>query len=441
MNLKNILQLNSQGFKQNIFLKNVLIITTGTALGQVVAMLSTPVITRMYSPEDFGVFTTFSAILVVIGSISNLRYSVAIPIAESDKLANNVLKISFIITIVLGLFLGLVIVFFGKSLTKMFSVISILPYLWILPLSFVAIGFYDALSNWAIRGKYFGTITKTRISQGITSSGIKITLGFFGFQSIGLLIGIVVQHSSGFIALFTKLIKEEPLFLFNTNWKEMVFTAKRFINFPLYQTGSQLLLTLGLQLPVLFIGLHFGIHAVGYYGLAYSVVNLPMNLVGASVSQVYFSEIAEFGIKRPDKLLKMSKSIVKKMFLIGLIPIMIIVCFGPYLFNFFFGDLWREAGNIARLLSLIVLIEFFTNPIAHSLNVLEKQKLQLKLSFIRLTLILIIFNICGFFELSLNLSLLIYSVSISAYYLITLYIIFNLLKLKTNLLVSRLTKK
>jgi O-antigen/teichoic acid export membrane protein len=65
----------------------------------------------------------------------------------------------------------------------------------------------------------------------------------------------------------------------------------------------------------------FGIKAAGLFGLAHSMINMPMNLIGTSVAQVYYAEIAQYGKARPDKILQLSWSIVKKMFLIGLLPV------------------------------------------------------------------------------------------------------------------------
>ncbi len=416
--------------KSNIFLKNVLIIATGTAAGQAISILAAPVITRIYTPEDYGIFTTFMAIIGVTGSFSTLRYAVAIPVAENDKLADNALRLSFFVTFSLTLLITFIIFTSGHFLLNLFSATRLSSFLWIIPIAFLGTGTYSALNFWALRKKNFKTITKAKIYQGAFGAGFKIGLGWIGLRPVGLLIGILAQQLAGIGSLMLKLIKEEPGFFNHFQKDEILYAAKRFKDFPLYQTWSQILLSLGPQLPVFFIAAYFGSETVGLYGLAFSMVSIPLNLLGTSVSQVYFAEIAQYGKNRPDKIFQLSKSIIKKMSLVGIFPLAIIMVFGPYIFSLVFGPEWSDAGIYARLLSLMILLRFISSPIMNCLNVLELQWIQLLLNIIRVIIVIITFALCIYFAMSAKTTILFYSIAMSIYYGMVTVFTFILLRNK-----------
>lgn len=409
---------------QSSFIKNVSLIAGGTAAGQGIIILSTPVVTRLYTPADFGVFTVFVALLGIIGQLSTLRYSVTIPLADKEEFADNVLRLCFLISLFLSLVLGLAVFLLGDFFAARFSVPHAAPYLWLLPVCLFGTGVYEALSNWAIRRKDFNVIARTKLSQGVSSSGIKIGLGWFGIRPLGLLLGLLAAQVAGSGSLFLKLIKEKPSFFRSISWEGIGFAAKRFSRFPLLQSWSRLLLSLGVQLPAIFMAAFYGAEVVGLFGLAHSMVNLPMNLLGTSVSQVYYAEIAKYGKSKPDKILKLSVSIIKKMLFVGTIPMTVIMVAGPLLFSFVFGAEWHDAGVYARLLAIIILTRFVASPVAHCFDVLEMQGTQLFLNIVRVVLIVIIFMICKYIDLSSYTAVNIYSIFLALYYVFMIAVVF-----------------
>ena len=194
------------------------------------------------------------------------------------------------------------------------------------------------------------------------------------------------------------------------------------------------MLSMGVQLPPILIASFFGAKAAGLFGLAHSMVNLPMNLLGTSVAQVYYAEIAKYGKQRADKIFYLSVSVIKKMFFISLAPMIAVMIAGPFLFNLLFGTEWQDSGLYARLLVPLIISRFISSPIMHCLNVLEKQFTQLLLNLLRILLILFIFIICNASGFSVMHTILYYSIGIFFFYVLVMMLIFRLLiKAKTCL--------
>lgn len=400
----------------------------GNVTAKLIGIIVAPIITRLYTPEDYGIFSVFLSVVGVVGSIATLRYAVTIPIAKDEKLADNILKLCFLITLSLSIIWFIGIALFGRFFSVQFSAEKLLPFLWLMPVVFLGKGIYEALNNWAIRTRKFRLITRTKVSQGISSAGVKIGLGVLGVTPLGLFLGHIFQEAAGITSLFSKLVQLKPEFLKTFSWTGIKYAAKRYKKFPLVQSWSQLLLALGAQLPVLLIGAFYGVEVVGVFGLAQNMINMPMDLIGQSVAQVYYAEISKYGKNNPEKIYKLSVSINKKLFLIGLIPVGLLIAFGPWVFKLVFGPEWLDAGVYARFLSILILTRFISSPIANIFNVYEKQSLQLTLNIVRVVLVFVAFYTSNLFNLSALNSIGIYSILMTVYYAFLTIIVLRVVK-------------
>jgi len=425
---KNTITKYREKLKNNIFFQNIAVVTGGNVTAKLIGIIAAPIITRLYTPEDYGIFSVFLSVVGVVGSLATLRYAITIPIAKEEKLADNILKLCFLITILLSIAWFISIALFGKFFTVAFSAEQLQPYLWLMPVVFLGKGIYEALNNWAVRNRKFRLITRTNVSQGVSSAGVKIGLGALEITPLGLFIGQIAQDGAGITSLLSKLVSVKPVFFKSFSWKEIKSAAIRYKKFPLVQSWSQLLLALGAQLPVLLIGTFYGVEVVGVFGLAQNMINMPMALIGKSVAQVYYAEISKYGKNNPEKIYILSVSIIKKLFWIGLIPVGLLIAFGPWAFKLVFGPEWIDAGVYARFLSILILTRFISSPIASIFNVYEKQSLQLTLNIIRVVLIFAAFYISNLFKLSALNSIGIYSILMTVYYAFLTIIVLRVVK-------------
>jgi len=414
--------------KNNVFYRNIVVVAGGNITARLIGIISAPIITRLYLPADYGIYSIFLSIFGIAGSLATLRYSVTIPIAESEKLSDNILKLCFFITSSLSLLLVVCVALFGDFFAAKYNTNRIIPYLWFIPIVFFCTGIYEALNNWALREKRFSLITRTKIRQSTSSAAVKIGLGALGVSPLGLFIGQIADSAAGIGSLFSKLRQVKPSFFKHLSWHEIKFAAKRYKKFPLVQSWSQLLLALGAQLPVLLLGSFYGAKAAGIFGLANSMINLPMDLIGQSVAQVYYAEISKYGKNNPQKIYNLSVSIIKKLFWIGLIPVGIIALFGPWIFETIFGTEWYDAGLYARYFSMVILTRFISSPLVSIFNVFEKQVLQLILNILRVILVTLIFTISHFLDFDANSAIILYSTIIPLYSLLGLYVHIQVIK-------------
>lgn len=408
--------------------KNMLILATGTTAAKAIGFLSSLVITRIFAPEHFGLLSLFIAFTSLIAPLSTLCYSYAVPLPKSRYLAANIVMMNFGITIIMSIITLIIFLIGGDYIFKLANADGLQPYIWLIVLTQLFCGFYETLSSYATRIKAFKPIARTKVNQSFAGSAIKIISGFTPLGVTGLLIGQAYSQAGSSFTYLKAFGGELRDSLKHINLKRTVKTAKFYADFPIYRLPSQFLLTFSIQAPLLLTGKIFGVAAVGQLGLAVSVLSLPVILFGVSAGQAYYAETAKLGGGRAEEIYSLSKQVAKKLFLLSLIPFAILQLAGEPLFVLVFGEPWHQAGQFASMLSISLLAQFIVVPIINVLTVLGKQRMFLMFNIMRTVSIVAVFSVCGYFDMSQNGVIFVYSLVLALNYAIMAFTIFRLIR-------------
>lgn len=360
------------------FTKNVITLTSATAIAQIVTILVAPVLTRLYGPEAFGLLALFMSITSVISIVACLRYELSILLPESDEDAINILGLCLIIVVVISL-LTIPVIWFGQNLfCQMMHAPSLAPYLWLVPPFVFISGVYSALNYWNTRSKKYVRLSMTRISSSVTTNGTQVGAGLSGCNGGGCLIGAYVLGI--FIATLTlgvQILRDDySAIKRNLNLQKMKECLVRYKKFPLIDTISTVLNAISWQLPTILLSSFFSPVIAGFYALGYRLIHSPMSFIGSSLSQVFFQQAVE--AKNKGTLSSFVENIFKILVVVGLFPILILTFIGKDLFSIVFGPIWAEAGVYTQILSIWALVWFISSPLSLLYCVLEKQEFGLK---------------------------------------------------------------
>jgi len=414
--------------------KNMLVLATGSGIAKIVGIASIPVITRIYSPEHLGALSVFVAMAALLVPFGTLRYSVALPLPRSDALALNLAAASFSFLIIMSLLSIIVMGFAAEPIMNLLSMPSLIPYWWLLPLAIFGAGLYEMLNSWATREKAFKPIAKTKVWQSILGAMTKIGLGLIGFKPAGLLIGHLVTQTAGILTLGKIFLIKFKQHQAKINKKRIIFLLKRYREYPKYRLPSQFLLVFSTQAPLLFSAWLFGAEVTGQLGLALMALALPIALFGQTTGQAYYAEIAKLGRKQPEKIYQVTKTVTLKLFLVSIPPFLVLLFFGPWLFELVFGSEWGQAGLFASILAIYLMIQFASSPIVKALDVFEKQGMFLQINIVRSIGIIILFTTAYYLSLDAIQTLYLYSFALSAHYLFTIFSIFRVIKTHQKLI-------
>ncbi len=376
-----------QRLRSGSFLGNVLILAGGTGVAQALVVLVTPILTRLYTPDDFGVLTVFISVLGLMIVVSALRYEIAIPLPASPSFAINLTALSGVILLGMTMILSVFVAVFGADLAALLSVPQLTPYLWLIPLGMFSGGAFQILSYWHIRERRFKRLTQAKIGQSASMASGQLLMGWTQWGAVGLVGGYVLGRVIAGVMLFYALIRSHRDLLDSISLANIRLAASRYRRFPLLSSWSALLNQGGLQAAPLLFAAFFGAGVAGWFGLAQRVAGIPLTLIGRSVSQVYLGEASRLRNENPVAMRRLFLRTATKLFLYVGVPLVIGGLLAPWVFGFIFGDQWRTSGWYIVALLPMFLGQMVVTPLSQTLNILERQDLQLIWDISRVTVV------------------------------------------------------
>ena len=354
------------------FSRNVLTLMTGTTIAQAVPIAISPILTRIYTPEDFGVFALYMAIAAIISIIATGRYEMAIMLPKKDEDVNSIVKLILILLSSISVFVFLIVFIFNQEITNLFENKEISNWLYFLPLSIVLTGIYQVFNYLLIREKSFKRLAKNKVIVSTSNASTQLAIGLGSTSSFGLLFGNLTGYIvSIFFIIKSKIINK----YFQLRGVPIQKVANEYKNFPKYDVPSVLVNVLANQLPLFALGKYFSLGVLGYYSLMYKVLMMPINLLSNTILDVFKQKATE-DYNKYGNCKSIYISTLKKLVLLGIVPFTVLGIFAPDLFAFVFGDKWRVAGEFAQIMTPMFYIKFVVSPLSYTFFIVNKQNLN-----------------------------------------------------------------
>ena len=365
------------------FLGNIFKLTTGTMIAQVAGILLIPVITRLYSPESFGVNQLFLSIATVAVVVSSLSYDYVIMLPKTDEESINAFALCTVCVLGVSAAVGAVFIGFGDWFGALFETPMIADYLVWLPVFVVFSSLFALLNEWLSRKVQYGVLSKGIVLNSLATRTVQIGGGLVAASPFGLILGSVTGMVLAVLYMLRGLVEDLEL-LKNVRVTRMKEIAVRYRDFAIFGSAGGLANSLSWELPAFMLAYFFSPVVLGYYALAMMAVRLPMGMVGTAISQVFYQKASEEK-NRTGSVESVVREIHTRLISLGIFPFVVFTILAEDLFSFVFGADWLTAGTYAMLLAPWIFTVFIFSPISSLFGVLEKQRSYL--SFEILTLI------------------------------------------------------
>lgn len=366
--LLRVRQLAAQGG----FAWNVSVMLAGTVAGQAVSLLLSPVLTRLYSPSQFGYLSVYGAVLGIFGTVASLGLDIAIPICIAERDCANLLALNGLALIATTGLVALLAWLVSAHVLSVLWVASLADYRWLLPVGFAWLGGYYIMVAVATRNGAFNDIARTRISQGVSGPLSQILLAFAGFGTPGLVLGFVIGQSSGTLLLLNRLVLRQRAWLRGITWRGILDIAHRYASFPLLACWSRMLDNAGAGtiLFVLFTACYSS-KVAGFMFLSERVIARPLLILSTSLLQVFTGEAGRAISHDPVLLRRRFYQLVPLQFALVSGWILIANLIAAWAFPVLFGARWAEAVPYLYALSLSYLMLSVLHPVSMTLQMLE----------------------------------------------------------------------
>lgn len=335
------------------FSKNVLTLITGTSVAQAIPIAVSPVLTRIYSPEDFGTLALYMSLVSILSVIVTGQYDLAIMLPKSNTDGFNILVLSLVLSLTVSLGLFLIFCSFNEYISSLLNNSAISVWLYLVPFSVLVLGFFNSVSYWFVRVKKFKTLSVSKLVQSSTNTGFSLSLGLLNLTNFGL---IASSFFSQLIAVLILLKKIDINLFRKIGIKEIIFLARRYRRFPQITLPHSIFSSVSQALPIFMITKYFSSVDVGFVSLGNRIVMLPLGLISSAYYKVFFQAFADEKDKLNFYRLKFKE--------INLIFLPLFACLWfilPDVFIFIFGAKWEIAGEYSQIMLPLFYLKFISN--------------------------------------------------------------------------------
>ena len=359
--------------RRSKYLWQVSTLLSGSLISQIIALLAAPLLTRLYSPEAFGVLALLVAIVAAIAPGVSGRYEAAVVVAKRDE-RQDFFFIALWVTLAVCVVFFIILLIAFDPISSWLNAAGLGGWLWFAPLLLLFTGLIAVMRAWANASENYALISRSAVFQSLVLSILSIMLGLVGPKNSGLLLANLIGPAVVCFYLFVSL---NSVFVDGDwRWDKRKRTIALYnSDFPLFNAPTNMLNGVMTALPVFFLARYFSETVVGYYALLARVGVAPLSFMAESVSRVNLKKVSELIHSGQNPIPYITK-ITIALFLLSLVPTIFLFFLAPELFAFFFGAEWRAAGNLLVILMPALAVQFVVSTLSMSFIAVGHLRLQ-----------------------------------------------------------------
>lgn len=400
---------------KSVYLKSILLLTSGSMLGQIIGFIGSMIMTRMYTASEIGIMTTIVSFSGIFAPVINARFDFALVKEQKEKYIYALVKMSIYIGVALSLIISVVSYIYFIGIEGFIS-----PFLSILFVFLILViqAFSNVFKSYNNNIGDFKTMTSVIVMRRFAEEVSMAIFGLIGWKAIGLLISRVIGQYFG-MKREIKNIKKKIKEIISVQWQDML-EAYTIHKRQLYYSAPAALMNAGsYSLISLVVGKYFGLEILGVYAISFAVLGLPLSVISGNVSKVYFSEASkEYAIKGTFNESTNKTLVFLIIFSIVLFFIMYFIF--PMLVPIIYGDKYVMSGFMIRILAPMFAIRFVSSAINTGLVVCNKQNFEFIVQIMFMLSVALLAILCNYRLLSISTFLLGISITYSIVYLINL---------------------
>gem|GEM_PF-5148372 len=351
------------------YLRNILKLGSGTALSGLMPVLASPVLMKLYEPDQYGVLALFISSYFILSVISTGRYEHAIVLPRKDDDARYLMLASISLSFLVCLFSAIVL-FFGHGLIEtLFQIEELGVLIYLIPITAFLFATGQNFFYYANRYKRYGLMAKAKLTNNGMQVGSQILFGFVPIVFNGLVVGQLLGRFAGLLN-YIGVLRTSFDAQFKFSLARMRAIAIEYIHFPKHLSLSYGIAAFYQQLPIFFVSGFYSPSTAGNLAIAIQLVAVPNGLIANAIGDVFRQRAVEDYHKTGSFRTVLLKTL-KGTALAGIVPFALIIWLAPIVLEWY-DAAWADAGVYAAILAVALFFSFVVTPIDKALIVVEK---------------------------------------------------------------------
>ncbi len=389
----------------SIFMKNVSKLALGTGIAQLITILASPILTRIFSPEQYGIFALFISMITILSVFSTFRYEYAIVLPKSKRRAEELYFLCIFITILVSITFFLIAFLFGTKILIFLNFTSLNEYILLIPLSILLSGVTQTNDLWLNRNEEYKYMGFLRVIQSVAIVSLTIFFGYLLSTATSLIIGNLIGMTILMIVGFVLLRRSIGTHIKKINFKNLFASFRRYIDFLRFGTPAGLMSVGSYQSLFIFTGFYFGSYVLGIFYLLERIIGLPSSILGNSLGQVFYRTISKI---EPKNSFKELLNFLKRLVILSAAIHLILYLGLFYLLVPIFGETWSDTTQYFIFFIIVGSFSFVFAPMTYMFNYLKIQNANLGWQGLWLATNFILFVICYLYALEVKDFLILY---------------------------------
>ena len=367
---------------------------TGIGLSQIIPILFSPVLTRLYAPEDFGSLAFFMASSSIGAIVSTGRYELAIMHPKDDNEAVNLLAVIIFLSLLTSIIIFILLFLLGTHLLVFLNYPLTFTTVLLIPLGIFTSGCFQGLNYWLNRNCEFSSISKYRIFQVTSIVVFSLILAFIKEIDEGLIFSFLFGMFFSVLPLINIIRQNKKLISVG----RAIAVSKKYSNYPKLLMPTGLFDTIAMQAPIFFMTKFFSKLIIGAYSLAFRMISAPISVISGAFGQVFYNQIVS-EVKKGENISFVVFKTAKQLTFISLALFVPMFFFGQEIFIIVFGTDWVDAGKYVEIISFAMMIRFIVSPLSTTFLATNNLKLGAFWQALYMSTTLILFFYCSDFKI------------------------------------------
>lgn len=420
-----------QKIKQSDFISNIFTLSVGSVVSQIIPIVASIVLARLYSPDDFGIWGVFSSYASILAVVGCARYEIAIVKPRKNIDVWNLAILCFIFSLGFCIFLSLIIGFDSIFELKILSDLMGNNVIYYLPLYVFILLLTQIISNVQNRFKLYRNTANLSIVRSSAQVVTRIGLGIPSGNAQGLIWGAIIGSLAYFILAWYKIRSVIGKMFYVISVKRIKVLMREYINFPKYDLLGALFNSLSANIPIILLAFFFSNTDVGFFSMAITILYIPMSFIGTAIGQVFYQRACEM-VAKGQNIGLLTKQIFLFSFYVGYIPILLLIIGGETIFSFVLGAKWATSGVYSEFLSIWLFLVFCISPISNVFLVMDKQKTGMNINILMFLSRMVVILLGGLWLLDVNYTIILYSITGFLLWILQTFYVYRFAKMQLS---------
>lgn len=345
-------------FKTSSYIKDTAVLTIGVVIAHIVPLIAYPILSRLYTPDDFGLLSILTSVTAILAIVATFHYDSAILITKTSKVAAELITAIQYLAGVFLFFSGLILIVFSNDISILLNAPQVSSWLWICPICAYCIVLFNCYNEWCVKHKYFKDLSINKMINGGALPIGKILFSFL--NTIGIFIGELFGHLITGVLCVWRLFRKDKNYFMKPSKLQMKYLLRRYNDCPKYVLPARLLNKLGLELPIFFITAYFSTEELGYYSMAATLLVLPSKVIGKAITDT-FRQKANMLVETEGNCVYFYRKVFLFLFIISFVFYSILYAVAPIIFEIVLGEKWITSGYYSRILCFAMAFGLFTD--------------------------------------------------------------------------------